>query len=247
MKNKLLPAFIIASFLSLAFFSCTKKSEKITGDYGKRYFPLTKGHSITYEVDSTLWDNVFDVRTIHRYQMMWTVVDTFRDETNRISYRIQTYIRTQDTATWNAHRTILVTPTENTLEYVEAGLRFIKLTFPVQNGNTWKGNSLIHADLDADYKYFYNWDYYYSNFDQPYNTGAAYFDNTVTVNAINDTTGNPEVNPDRYAEKTFAKEVYGHDVGMVYREVVRWTYDPSLPGTPFRSGYSVVMRAINHN
>lgn len=246
MKKNLLPAFATAAFLILFISSCTKKQEQFTGDYSKNYFPLTIGKTVTYAVDSTIWDNFYDVQTFHRYQMRWTISDTFRDEQFRLSYRIDSHIRTADSMPWKTHRVMYVTPTPTTLEYVEENLRFIKLIFPIQNGGTWKGNANI-SNLDKDNAYFHNWDYYYDKFSQPFSNGYVNFDNTVTVNAVNDTLNDPEKMPTEYATKTFAKEVYAQGVGMVYREVTRWVYDPASDAKPFRHGYSVEMKAIDHN
>lgn len=247
MKNKLLPAIVIAFSSLLVISSCTKKKDLYMGDYSKNYFPLNLGKEIIYDVDSIYWDDVYDVRTLHHSQMRWVIADTFRDEEFRLSYRIATDIRPNDSAAWVAHRAIYVTPTETTLEYVEENMRFIKLIFPINNGGTWQGNRLMHTDLDKDIAYFNGWNYYYDKFSERFSNGFAYFDNTVTVNAVNDTLGNPELVPTQYAEKTFAKEVYAQGVGMVYREVTRWTYDPAATATPFRQGYSVVMKALDHN
>lgn len=246
MKNKLLPAFLIAALIIAGFSSCTKTKDKFLGDRSKNYFPLTIGKSVTYDVDSTLWDDVYDVRSLHHYQIRWTIADTFRDESFRLSYRIQTYIRKQDTLDWATHNVIYVTPTDNSIEYVEDNLRFIKMIFPVQNGTTWLGNSYI-SYLDKDYTYFQGWNYYYDNYGMPFSNGYIQLDNTVTVHGVDDTVGNPESDPTAYASKTYAKEVYGQGVGMVYREMIHWVYDPSLSGTPFRNGYSVVMKAVDYN
>jgi len=246
MNKKLLPAFLIVALLFTGFYSCTKKNEHYTSDYSRNYFPLTIGKSVVYDVDSVLWDDNVDVRSLHHYQMRWTIADTFRDDLFRLSYRIQTYIRKQDTLEWATHKVIYITPTDNTVEYVEENLRFIKLIFPIQNGGTWKGNALINP-LDKDYLYFQNWNYYYDNYSEPFSNGFIQFENTVTVRAVDDTLGNPETRPTEYAFKTYGKEVYGQGIGMVYREITHWVYDPSKPGTPFRDGYSVVMKAVDYN
>jgi hypothetical protein len=246
MKKKLLPAFLIAALFIAGFSACTKKPEKFLGDYSKNYFPLKIGKSITYDVDSVLWDDYYDVRSLHHYQIRWTIVDTFRDAQFRLSYRLQTYIRKQDTLAWQNHTVIYLTPTDNSIEYVEDNLRFIKLIFPIQNGGTWKGNALI-SPLDKAYTYFQGWNYYYDNFAQPFSNGFMQLDNTVTVHGVDDTVGNPETRPTEYASKTYAEEVYGQGIGMVYREMIHWVYDPSKPGTPFRDGYSVVMKAVEYN
>lgn len=246
MNKKFLPVLLIAIACMVSFLSCTKKKdEKYGSNYGAGYFPLQFGRYVVYDVDSILWDDFQCVKSKHHYQMRYTIADTFRDNENRLSYRMDVHIRKQDTLQWQVHRVIYLTPTDTHLEYVEDNIRFIKLVFPVADNTTWKGNSMI-SPLDQDYQYFQDWDYTYSGFTQPYNNGFTFFDNTITVSEIDEQVNDPETMPTAYSYKTYAKEVYGYDVGMVYREITHWTYNPD-GATQCRSGYSVVMRAVDHN
>lgn len=245
MNKKFLPAFVLAALFSMALFSCTKQNDdKYKGDFSKAYFPLQFGRYVTYNVDSTLWNDFLQVKSIHSYQMRYTVADTFRDNENRLSYRIDVHIRSNDTLPWQVHRVIYVTQTPTTLEYQEDNVRYIKLVYPISNNVQWKGNSLIPSD-DQDYQYLNDWTYQYTDFGASYNDGNVYFDNTVTVLEDDELHNDPETMPSAYADKTYSKEVYGYDVGMVYREMTHWIYDPGV--ATFRKGYSVVMRAVDHN
>lgn len=247
MSKKFLPVLLLLSSFSMFFLACNKESEnKYGNDLSRGYYPLQIGKYVVYDVDSTIWDDFRQVKTIHKYQMRYTVADTFLDNANRTSYRIDVYIRTNDSLPWNTHRVINVTPTNTSLEYTEANLRFIKLIFPVADNMEWKGNAMIPAG-DQDYQYFQNWTYRYSGHEKPFNNGKVLFDNTITVNQVDEKVNDPETMPDSYASQTFAKEVYGYDVGMVYREMTHWIYDPKPNGAKYRNGYSVVMRAVDHN
>ncbi len=245
MNRKFLPALLVA-VLSVVFFSCKKETDdKFKGDYSRAYFPMEIGRFVTYDVDSTLWDDFKQVKSIHKYQMRYIIADTFTDNQGRPSYRLDVLLRKGDTLPWNQHRVLYVTETENHLEWVENNLRFIKLVFPIANDVQWKGNSMIPV-LDQQYQYFQDWTYRYENFEQPFNHNKAQFDNTVTVMQIDEELNNPETMPDAYAYKTYGKEVYAYDIGMVYREITRWEYQPAQPNK-FRRGYQVVMKAIDHN
>jgi len=247
MNKKFLPVLLLVASFSMFFSACKKESEnKYGNELSRGYYPLTIGRYVVYDVDSTIWDDYKQVKTIHKYQMRYTVSDTFRDNTSRLSYSIDVYIRNNDTLQWKTHRVIQVTPTTTGLEYTEANLRFIKLVFPVANNVQWKGNALIPAG-DQDYQYFQNWTYQYSNHEKSFNNGKVFFDNTVTVEEEYDKLNDPETMPDSYAYLTSAKEVYGYDIGMVYREMTHWIYDPKPNEPKFRRGYSVIMRAVDHN
>ena len=209
------------------------------------YFPLQPGHYVTYDVDSTLWDDFGCTRTDTKCQLRYSVADTFSDNQGRRSYRIDIYYRKRDTLDWQNHQVIYVTPTAQRLEYVQDNLRFIKLVFPIAEGGTWNGNSLINTS-DQDLQYFGDWIYKYSNVGEAFNEGK-YYDNTVTVNGTDQTQNNPE-DPalrDAYAYRTYLKEVYAKDAGLVFREMIRWTYDPGVAYC--RKGYSVKMRAVDNN
>lgn len=245
MNKKFLPVLLLAALFSMVAASCKKETERRYGpDKTVGYYPLSIGRYVVYDVDSTLWDDFTQVKSLHKYQMRYTIADTFRDNAGRLSYRMDVHIRKTDSAAWKTHRVINVTPTETTLEYTEDNLRFIKLIFPVYEHMEWKGNSLIPAG-DQDYQYFQDWNYQYTNYAQPFNNGKAYFDNTVTVNEVDEKLNDPETMPDSYAFQTYGKEVYAFDVGMVYREMTHWVYDPTY--VKFRRGYSVIMRAVSYN
>jgi hypothetical protein len=47
--------------------------------------------------------------------------------------------------------------------------------------------------------------------------------NTVTVNQADEVLGNPADNKS-YSEKTFGKEVYAKEVGLIYKEFMHYTY-----------------------
>lgn len=247
MSKKFLPVLLLLASFSTFFFACTKESDNKYGTERSRgYYPLEIGRYVVYDVDSIIWDDYTQVKTTLNYQMRYTVADSFFDNANRKSYRIDVHLRRSDSLPWNTHRVINVTPTNTGLEYTEANLRFLKLIFPVANNMEWKGNAMIPSG-DQAYQYFQNWTYRYSDHEKPFNNGKVLFDNTITVNQADEKLNDPETMPDSYAFLTFAKEVYGYDIGMVYREITHWIYDPKPGGPKYRRGYSVVMRAVDHN
>lgn len=246
MNRNVLSVLCFAGLLTFVLFSCTKKKDtSYSENYSEGFFPLDFGKYVVYDVDSILWDDFQCVKSLHAYQMRYTVGDTFRDDANRLTYRIDIHLRKKDTLSWDPHRVIFVTPTDTRLELVEGNVRFIKLVYPVSNDVTWQGNSMIPA-LDQDHRYLQGWTYRYSNFSEQFNSGFTYFDNTVTVSHIDEQQNDPETMPDSYSYKTFSKEVFGFGIGMIYRETTHWIYDPTN-GPKCRKGYSVIMRAVDHN
>ena len=246
MSKRLLPILSIVLCLA-AFSSCKKESDTSYGaDVTRGYYPLSRGHYVIYDVDSTIWGEIPGGKRLAHYQMRYTVADTFKDLQNRPSYRVDAIIRNADTAQWRTSDVFYVTPTLASIEVVQNNLRFTKMVFPVADGVTWKGNNAI-ATADQDLSFFYDWDYRYSGKGSSYDDGRASFDNTVTVQERDETKGNPDSSAISYAYRNFSKAVYAYNVGLVYREFVHWVYDPVPGAINGRKGYEVVMRATDHN
>ncbi len=118
--------------------------------------------------------------------------------------------------------TFMVTPLPNSVEYVENNLRFIKLRSPVRENYFWQGNSYINAAGDLDY--LKSWEYNYTNVGQPYLIGNQTVENTVTVLQSDETTGNPELFPNSVASRNYSIEVYGKNIGLIYKDFIYWLY-----------------------
>ena len=140
------------------------------------------------------------------------------------------------------------TPPPNTPQtdilYSQSGIQFEKLVFPINEGISWKGNRFVDL-TDVDNQYLKNWNYIYQNVGKPYNTGLSNFSNTVTVLENNETVNYPAIDSALDAYRIFAKAVYAYNVGMVYKEWTYWTY--KAYDDKCVNGYSVVMRAYDHN
>lgn len=245
MIRKSLPFLLLALAFTVTMFSCKKPDDRPAAPQAEQeYYPLEKGKWVLYEVDSTIWDDTFCIERFYNYQVMHRVADTFTDNQGRPSYRVETYIRKKVQDDWTPHSVFYATNTKVTLEIVYDQLRYIKMVFPINDGTTWKGNNYI-LSKDPDYAYYGDWDYHYKNIKYPFNTGFKEFDNTVTVEHIDEAVGDPIVYPEEIASRTSSREVFASGVGMVYREYIRWTYDPAT--TKCRKGNGVVMRAVDHN
>lgn len=254
MNKKILPFICLAVLATMSIFSC-KKADPVTQltEENTRYIPLEKGKYITYNVDSTIWFDTACVKLVKKYQMMYTVADTFTDAQGRLSYRIDTRIRELTDQPWILHDVLYVTPTDVNLEWSQSGLRQVKMVFPIKERASWKGNSYVPTN-DADLKFYDNWDFYYTNVGESFNTGEVIYPNTLMVNQVDRVENDPERIPEAHASRTYGKEVFAEGIGMVYKEYIRWTYDPEAffnndPDQPSRcrKGTSVVMRAVDHN
>lgn len=242
MRRILLPTLLLA----LGFGSCKKETEDLSEiSQGHLFFPTEIGKYIVYNYDSTVWDDLNRLNPRTAGQVMYKTVDTFRDNANRLSYVINIEKRANDTDPFVQNDVLYVTPTSTGLEYSEKNITFLKLTFPVSEGKTWNGNSMI-PNITPKYDEFFNeeWQYTYVDFDKDYDLGNKIFQHSVTVNHIDAGVNDPDVDSTGFAYKNYSQEVYAYNVGLIYRERIYWVYQPTVG---FRKGYGVIMRAVEHN
>ncbi len=276
MSKKLIPLIFIAVFCFAALFSC-KKTKVTTGDQTLNYFPVQLGKFITYNVDSTIYfftprrdssidtgghwvyDTVQVCRQLEtRTQLKYGISDTFRDKQNRLSYIMDVYFRPDNASIWTKSRVILLTPADiiqtttappagtpvTSLLYNQDGAQFIKMVYPIQQGLTWAGNANIDVK-DPSLSFYKNWQYTYQDVNKSYNNGYVNYDNTVTVIEDNESVNYPQLDSAVFAYRIYAKEVYAFNVGMVYKEWTHWDYLPT--NEKCITGFTVIMRAIDHN
>jgi hypothetical protein len=185
-------------------------------------------------------------------QVRYSVVDTFRDNQNRLSYTISVQSRINNTDAYLPNEVIYVTPNNNQLLYSTKNTTFIKLVFPVSEGKSWNGNAMVPEGIDDTYKEYYtgDWNYVYSKVNQPYDLQNNYHQHTLTVNQVNEVINDPDLDSTAYAAKNYSQEVYSYNVGMIYKEREYWEFQPKLGnggGTGFKKGYALVMRAVENN
>ncbi|WP_344822843.1 hypothetical protein [Rurimicrobium arvi] len=247
-KTRLLALSMIV--VSTAVLNSCKKDQVIVNTNGsdmyQSFVPLEIGKYITYDVDSSIWDDVNCIRYSHKSQQQYYVADTFRDDQNRLSYAVNIFSRLTSADNWKVDDVIYYTPAAEKMEVVQKNVRFIKMVNPVKDGQVWQGNSLLPQD-DQDFNYLKGWKYTYQNVLQPYDNGARTFDQTVTVSETDQVLNNPETQPDDYGFLLQSKAVYAFRVGMIYREYTYWVYDPVPGSTNCRKGNGVIMRAIDYN
>lgn len=258
MTKRVLPVVLAVVIAVLAVTSC-RKYTKSTADETLNYFPLKIGKFITYRVDSTIYDTLNCMQTDKRSQIKYAISDTFRDNKNRLSYLMDVYTRPHEGADWLRSRVILLTPAaipqqtttpppgtpQNTILWTENEAQVMKLVFPIAEGISWMGNTMVDLN-NPEFSYLRNWNYKYQQMRLPYNNGEIISDNTVTVIENNETVNYPQLDSNLSAYRIYSKAVYAYQIGPVYQERTYWTYDPYKTNKCVK-GYTVVMRAIDHN
>ena len=243
---------ILVIFTICLFGSCNKKTEDITLPAIKDYAPLAIGKYITYSLDSLVFINFGSTEAHRFYEVKYLVADTLRDLSGRKGFRIVRYIRTLPNGTFIPDNTAMGVVTENSYEFTENNLRYFKLTQPLSNDRSWKGNSAINPVVDPitglDLSYLDDWDYTYSDVEKPKKIGNFNLSNTITVNQINDSLNLP-VRPPTVrdstiiASKDYSQEIYGKGIGLVQLNFLHFEYQISSA----YKGYGVKLVMIDHN
>jgi hypothetical protein len=244
MTKKIVPVFLLVAICFTMLFSC-KKYNNTKVDATRNYFPLTLGNYVVYNVDSTYYYGVAGTQAHVSSQIMYQMTDTFTDSKKRLSYIMNVYVRPYDGAQWVASSVILITPTANSLLYSQDGTQYIKMMFPITDSLTWQGNQLAQVQ-DSSFAFLKGWNYQYSGLNYSYFNGNVNYDNTVSVLEDDENVNYQNVDSLVSGYRTYAKEVYAYNVGMVYKEFTHYTWgSPDTANN--KNGYRVIMSATaNH-
>ncbi len=235
--RKQISFLVIASLI--IFSACKKSTEELATAPVSNYYPLTVGKYITYSLDSIVYYTNFGASAVIKsYQVKHLVDAQITDNTGRKAYRIIRYIRSFSNAPWVADNVFMAVPTDNSIEFVENNLRFLKLKGPIRQDYSWKGNTYINTtSLSSTLKYLDDWDYAYDSLNMPAKIGAVTIDSTIKVAEIDNQTA---------IDRTFSEAKYAKGIGMVYRSFLYWNKG-NVNGTFSDASYGVVMKMIDHN
>jgi hypothetical protein len=227
---KTMKSSICLLLILLSFFSCNKV-EKFPSEELTEYTNLQVGKYIRYNLDSLKFVFFGQKDTIISYQAKDVVEAAITDNLGRPSWRIVRYLRdsaSKNERDWRPSMTYMVTPTREVIEVVENNQRFQKLKLPITNGFTWKGNAHIDTYNDFEMRFLDGWDYTYENVGSAFtDSGRASIPNTITINQV-DAEGNVGNPTAPIVQKVFSKEVYAKNIGLVYKDFVKWEYQASF-------------------
>lgn len=233
----------IPALITIGLYSCKDKKDTLNLDYGYSYAPLDTGHYVVYDVDSIRYQfNGIIIRDTASYQLMELVADTFYNNLNELTYRIELFKRADSTLPWGANpeRVWYANRTITSYLKTEDDIKFIKLVFPPVEGEEWNGNAYVSV-VDP-FKDFQDWAYSYENVDVPFAVNGLSFDSTALVTEVNDSNA---------IAKRLRKEVYAKGVGMIYQE---WELLRSAGGSIFPNwqtgnieGFRIRMKVREYN
>ena len=205
---------------------------------------MEKGHFIVYDVDSIIFNDFTKTIDTFSLQLKDEIGDEFTDDEGRTSYYVNRYRRATKNAPWEVDHIYYITQDNFKLEWKEDNLRFIKMVYPVKLNKKWKGNTYLPTQTNTEISWMDDWDYQYDDVLVSFNTSSKSYKNCHIINHADFTEGSPE-NPNAFSARTYSKEVFSKNVGMVYREITRWEYQPS--GAKFRKGFTAIFKASSNN
>lgn len=192
--------------------SCKKQeSVKITTDF--TYCPLVVGNWVSYDVVDINIDKPSDVNDTITYQIKELVESSYSDNNEQV-YRIERYIKLNDSTSWVIKDVWFANYTSNSFQKVEENIRYVKIAFPVTLNKTWNGNAYNINDSK---------DYEITSLDLPETINSLPFDSVLHVT---------QLNVSNLIEKKLEIEKYAKNIGLVYKELTDIYSDQIIQGTP---------------
>lgn len=174
-----------------------------------QYFPLKKGDSIIYKVDSIKYNVVTNLIDTYQYFVLQYIQDTFTDGSGRLAYRLNRLWKREPLDSWTQAGVWQEQLVGSSAQTVEENIRYERLVFPIANGISWNGNA--YNNIDTNQWYNYN----YVNAFKPWSGAYKSYDSTVTIMQINTDSTSP--NNFNYVYRLYGYEVYAANVGLVYK------------------------------
>jgi hypothetical protein len=242
-----LASLALVSIILFAAGSCSKSAETLTSAPLSDYFPLTVGKYITYRLDSIVLTNTSKSLDTNTYQVRYTVDAQITDNLGRKAFRIIRAIRNEaGTSAWRNDATFMAIDDTSVAEFIDNNLRFVKLSLPIANGFSWKGNNHIDTySSNSPYVYLLDWNYTYENVGEPYTVNGTRLDNTISIRQQDEV-----LNTAFYKETNIAREVYGKGIGMIYKQYLHLVYqikEPASSSFYSDNSYGITLTMIDHN
>jgi hypothetical protein len=213
--SKLIPL----SILALSLNSCGENVTETFEQKGKDYYPLAIGKSITYNVDSVIYDpqanGIVKIDTTY-WQFREDIVDTFRNKDGSLQYKIERSERRKGTTNWAIGKVLSTSINTQNVLRDEDNMRFVKFPITFIEKTTWDGNVynepsvvlVIAGELLLPFSK--KWDSQIESFGKSETIGGKVFADVLTVVAKTD--------PKILTETRSTIEKYAKGVGLVSRE-----------------------------
>ena len=226
-KFSLWPSIILSVLMGCQ----TEHVENNLSSIGSDYFPLKVGTFRVYNVQDIEYTFPDKIDTIG-YQLKETITDSIINLEGTISYILNRQKKLKGTSEWQQDSVWTDRKDTHIVVQTENNIPIIKMVFPVEEGKTWDANGFNDSDEDL---------YSLEKVDLPYTDQTSNYNQTVTVVQ--------EDFNDGIIKKDERKEIYGKNIGLIYKESVILNYctDISCQGEQIiETGRDFRMRLVDY-
>lgn len=245
----------------LFFAACDASKEDFTGSPASDYAPVQAGKYFIYQLDSLVFTQQGRTQEIHKYQEKHLVDALVTDNLGRPSLRMYRYLRdSAGTQQWLPAGTYFITPTREALEVIEANRRIVRLGGPVIPGTSWKGGRFLtymalgntNDPYSPEFNFgnddnMFDWNFEVESTGETETIAGRTYDQVATVVAVDESVNVPITDPSVYASRSLSVDKFAKNIGLIYQELILWEYQPNPNGQPYRIGFGVTRRLIEHN
>ena len=185
----------------------------------KDYFPLDSGMYWIYNVQKIEIDAPIGKFDTINFELKMLIKNY--DEDTKL-YEFWRYSRADSTLSWDNYDIVTVSTDQLTIQWVENNLRYVKLTNPIAENKNWDGNI---------YNILASWNYFYSNF-------GSSFENDYLV--VNDVIKVNQRDVSNFLQSEKAWELYGKDVGLVFKYEEVLVLESNQPKTGYIDRYDLI-------
>lgn len=178
---------------------------------GYEYFPLEVGQYRIFDVQETQY-TLTAGRTTRSYQVQETTTQAFAGLDGLPAFRIERSSRTAPGQSWQLDSVWTARRTPMEAIRTENGVSFIRLLFPLRQGQSWDANRLNSIGPET---------HTLTALSEPVSLGGQTYDQTATV---------VQVAKASLVDSVSRKEIYARGVGLVYRESVELYYNNNQIG-----------------
>lgn len=214
-------------FIISVFFSQCKKNETLPPqNLKKEYFPLKLSSVITYDVDSTVYDDFTNQVTAYKFELKDTVIAVFSDGPDRNTIRIERYKRIPGGG-FNFQKVFTRTLIDLRAEEFIDNQRFVSMIFPPEENKTWNGNTYNNLGKQ---------EFRFLETDIALNINSINFDSTATI---------LQKQENNLIREDLVTEVYAKNTGLVKKEIR--ALDKNINTGVILKGYTFLMQVKSFN
>lgn len=181
------------------------------------YFPLKIGSSITYQVDSIVFDDAAggnDSDTVS-FQLKEEIVSKNVTEAGDTLYYLHRFRRADETQPWIQKDVWTASSSSAEALRTEENLKFRKLSFPLRFGKRWYSTAYIDPETlvligNENVEAYQDWEAEVISYDKPAVVGPYNFPDGQAMIV-------EQTNTDDGAMRRFVRETYVRNIGVVER------------------------------